>query len=149
MCVFCLLFVSVVCACVCVLLSVCFSCVFVAVPPGGGHKTCLWPPPLGLPRSTRRHPKERQWLSRDTTFGLQEAPRRRPGAPTWVWWRDTSNASLDAVQTLVNGPTPTLEQNSDAVKGFVNEDVVEQKFNSASMRKLSRSMVSTSFSPME
>jgi hypothetical protein len=101
------------------------------------------------PRSAQCHPKERQWLSRDTTFGLQEAPRRRPGAPTWVWWRDTSNASLDAVQTLVNGPTPTLEQNSDAVKGFVNENVVEQKFNSASMRKLSRRMVSTSFSPME
>jgi hypothetical protein len=33
---------------------------------------------------------------------------------------------LDAAKSLVNESTPTLKQHFNAVKGFVNEDVVEQ-----------------------
>ena len=37
------------------------------------------------------------------------------------------HASLDAAKTIVNGSTPTLEQNLDAVNALVNEGVFEQE----------------------
>ena len=60
-------------------------------PQGGSHKTCLWPPPLGLPRSTRRHPR-----GTHVTTGQRQDQLTEVASQSGYFWRSLC-AELSAI----------------------------------------------------